>query len=78
MEETPDIHSYKKVCQIQYSILGIGITNLSYNIYINIQKMQNKLGQIIQHKTKPARHQSMNPTPFFVYYIKIHHNSLTM
>jgi len=27
--------------------------------------MQNKLGQLTQHKTKPARHQSMNPTPFF-------------
>jgi len=27
--------------------------------------MQNKLGQLTQHKTKPARHQCMKPTPFF-------------
>jgi hypothetical protein len=65
MEETPDIHSYRKACVKFNVVFQESVLQTLATIYINIQRIQIKLGQLIQHKTKPARHQSMNPTPFF-------------
>jgi hypothetical protein len=65
MEETPDIHPYRKVCVKFNTVFQDSVLQILATIYNNIQRMQNKLGQLTQHKTKPARHQYMKPTPFF-------------
>jgi hypothetical protein len=56
---------YRKACVKFNIVFQESVLQTLATIYNNIQRIQNKLGQLTQHKTKPARHQSMNPTPFF-------------
>jgi len=65
MEETLDIHLYRKVCVKFNIVFQDSVLQILAIIHNNIRNMQNKLGQLTQHKTKPARHQCMKPTPFF-------------
>jgi hypothetical protein len=63
MEETPDIHPYREACVKFDRVFQDSVLQILATIY-NILRMQNKLGQLTQDKTKTARHQSKNPTPF--------------
>jgi len=65
MEETPDIQPYRKVRVKFNRVFQDSVLQILATIYNNTRKIQNKLGQLSRHKTKPARHQSMKPTPFF-------------
>jgi hypothetical protein len=65
MEETTDIHPYRKG-YVQFNrVFQDSILQILATIYNNIRRMQNKLRLLTQHKTKPARLQYMNLTSFF-------------